>query len=153
MTSTLIGFFIFWGVWLFVPLLIDGTTAISYFFGAWRYDRSIRRKREALELKEFPSVTIIVPVHNGESYLAACMESIRDQTYPHDKLHVIVVDNLSNDRTQEVFDEEAAKPFGGRMQLVSLSFMGKSWALNAGIHVSDSELIFNRLREASSAKA
>jgi len=146
-TSTLIGFFIFWGVWLFVPLLIDGTTAISYFFGAWRYDRTIRRKREAFILprkgEAFPSVTIIVPVHNGESYLATCLASLRDQTYPHDKLHVIVVDNLSNDRTPEVFNEEAARPFGGRMEMISLSFTGKSWALNAGIHVSDSEFIFN----------
>jgi hypothetical protein len=50
MTSTLIGFFVFWGIWLFVPLLIDGTTAVLYFIGAWRYERGPRRKREQFEV-------------------------------------------------------------------------------------------------------
>ncbi|MCI0439396.1 MAG: glycosyltransferase family 2 protein, partial [Chloroflexi bacterium] len=143
MTSTLVGFFVFWGIWLFVPLLIDGTTAVLYFIGAWRYERGPRRRRERFRLPEFPTVAIIVPVRNGESYLANCLDSIRRQAYPQDRLHVIVVDNLSADRTREVFQEEQAKPFGGRMQLIELTFAGKAWALNAGIHMTDSEFICN----------
>jgi biofilm PGA synthesis N-glycosyltransferase PgaC len=142
-TATLIGFFIFWGIWLFVPLLIDGTTAASYFWGAWRYERKLRRKREAFQLAQFPTVALIVPVRNGEAYLANCLRSIRGQTYPQDRLHVIVVDNQSADRTQEVFQEEQAQPFEGRMDIISLAFKGKAWALNAGIHMSASEFICN----------
>ena len=126
MTSTLIGFFVFWGIWLFVPLLIDGTTAVSYFIGAWRYERGPRRKREQHTLTSFPTVAIIVPVRNGEEYLSNCITSIRNQTYPHEYLHIIVVDNKSDDRTQEVFREEQAKPFRGRMQLIDLAFAGKA---------------------------
>jgi biofilm PGA synthesis N-glycosyltransferase PgaC len=143
-TSTLIGFFVFWGIWLFVPLLIDGTTAISYFIGAWRYERTHRRRRQQAAIEPpYPTVTIIVPVYNGESYLASCLESIKQQTYPHDELHVIVVDNLSTDRTREVFEESASSGFGGRMELVSLSFRGKAWALNAGIYMSGSDYVCN----------
>ncbi len=120
MTSTLLGFFIFWGIWLFVPLMIDGTTAITYLIGAWRYERSHRRRRASFQLEDFPTVAIIVPVYNGETYLASCLDALRAQTYPHHMLQVIVVDNQSTDGTREVFQEEASKPFKGTMQLISL---------------------------------
>ena len=42
MTDELIGFVLFWGVWLFVPMLIDGTTAVAYFIGGWRSRPSTR---------------------------------------------------------------------------------------------------------------
>ena len=143
MTGNLLGFFIFWGIWLLVPLMIDGTTAISYFIGAWKYERSHRRKRAAFQLESFPSVAVIVPVFNGESYLANCLASLRAQTYPLDKLHVVVVDNHSTDATREVFHVEQAKPFDGRMELISLAFRGKAWALNAGIYMADSDFVCN----------
>jgi len=143
MTGNLIGFFVFWGIWLLVPLLIDGITAISYFIGAWKYERGHLRKRAAFQLEEFPSVAVIVPVLNGESYLANCMESLRSQTYPQDKLRVVVVDNQSTDGTREVFQAEQAKPFDGQMDLISLAFRGKAWALNAGIYMADAEFVCN----------
>lgn len=143
MTGNLVGFFVFWGIWLLVPLLIDGTTAISYFIGAWKYERSHRRKRAAFQLEEFPSVAVIVPVLNGESYLANCLEALRAQTYPQDKLRIVVVDNQSTDGTREVFQVEQAKPFEGRMDLISLAFRGKAWALNAGIYMADADYVCN----------
>ena len=143
MTSTLLGFFLFWGIWLFVPLLIDGSTAISYLIGAWRYEKSHRGLRRQYELESFPTIAIVIPVHNGEEYLASCLESMRRQTYPHDKIHVVVVDNQSTDRTREVFEEEMSRPFEGHMDLVSLSFKGKAWALNAGIHMSNTDYVCN----------
>ncbi len=143
MTDRLLGFFIFWGIWLFVPLLIDGTTAIAYFIGAWRAQRGLRRRRESFQLFDFPTVAIIVPVHNGEDYLARCLRSIRAQTYPQEKLTVVVVDNMSTDRTREVFERERAEPFGGAMSMVTLPFKGKAWALNAGIYVAEAEIVCN----------
>ncbi|MCH7625339.1 MAG: glycosyltransferase [Chloroflexi bacterium] len=143
MTDTLLGFFLFWGIWLFVPLLIDGSTAISYLIGAWRYERSQRGRRSVYELESFPTIAIVIPVHNGEEYLAHCLESMRRQTYPHEKIHIVVVDNQSTDRTREVFEEEMSKPFEGHMDLVSLAFKGKAWALNAGIHMSNTDFVCN----------
>lgn len=143
MTNTIIGFVVFWGIWLLVPLAIDGTTAIVYLFGAWRYQKKTRRKRRGFVLERYPTVAIIIPVHNGEAYLASCLESVRNQGYPGDRLHVIVVDNNSTDSTQVVYSSQLAEPFDGRMDLVSLDYAGKSWALNAGIHVSDADYICN----------
>ena len=49
-TDAILGFVLFWGVWLFVPLLIDGTTAVAYFIGALRSRKRYTRRAEEREL-------------------------------------------------------------------------------------------------------
>lgn len=143
MTDTLITFSLFWGIWLLVPMLIDGSTAVAYLIGAWKVKRQQMRKRRQIKLEHYPLVTIIIPVHNGAPYLKKCIASLRGQSYPHDKLEVFVVDNLSNDQTFNVFKEEQAQPFEGSLQWVSVPQRGKSYALNAGIHMSRGEYVSN----------
>jgi len=45
-------------------------------------------------------VIVCIPVYNGESYLAECLESVAKQTF--DDFSVLVVDNASTDRTPEI---------------------------------------------------
>jgi glycosyltransferase involved in cell wall biosynthesis len=52
--------------------------------------------------KEFPKVSIVIPVYNEEFYLPACLESIFNQDYPKDKLEIIIVDDKSEDKTVEI---------------------------------------------------
>jgi len=47
-----------------------------------------------------PTISIVIPVYNEESYLAACLEAIEQQSVA--PLEVIVVDNNSTDRTAAV---------------------------------------------------
>lgn len=47
-----------------------------------------------------PSVTLIVPVHNGESYLCACPQRLRALDPPADQS--IIVDDGSCDRSREL---------------------------------------------------
>jgi len=49
-----------------------------------------------------PSVTVIVPAYNEATRIAACIESLRAQTYPSELLQIIVVDNGSTDGTFEL---------------------------------------------------
>ena len=49
-----------------------------------------------MEKIEKPLVSVIVPVHNVESYLTRCVESLLQQTIA-DKLEVILVENGSCD--------------------------------------------------------
>jgi len=44
--------------------------------------------------------SIIIPVYNGEEYIHRAIECALSQTYPHKE--VIVIDDASTDRTQEV---------------------------------------------------
>ncbi len=43
-------------------------------------------------------VTIIIPIHDGESYIARCFDSLFRQTYSN--FEIFVIDNASTDRTQ-----------------------------------------------------
>jgi glycosyltransferase involved in cell wall biosynthesis len=49
-----------------------------------------------------PRCSIIVPVCDGETDIADCLDSLCSQEYPADRFEIIVVDNNSHDRTAEV---------------------------------------------------
>lgn len=53
-----------------------------------------------------PLVSVVTPVHNGEPYLAACVESVLAQTYAN--WEYIIVDNASTDRSLEIAGQYAA---------------------------------------------
>jgi glycosyltransferase involved in cell wall biosynthesis len=57
---------------------------------------------------EKPKVTIIIPTYNSDATLAACLCSVRNQSYS--PTEIIIVDNFSNDATVAI-----AKEFGTRM--------------------------------------
>lgn len=54
-----------------------------------------------------PRVSIGLPVFNGENYLAAALDSLLAQTYSDFEL--VISDNASTDRTQEICKDYAAK--------------------------------------------
>lgn len=56
-------------------------------------------------MKPEPTVSIIVPVYNVESYIQQCMDSILKQTYPN--IEVICVDDGSTDASGEIIDRYA----------------------------------------------
>lgn len=46
-----------------------------------------------------PSVSLVIVSYNGRNYLGPCLESIFSQSYPMDRVEVILVDNGSRDGT------------------------------------------------------
>jgi glycosyltransferase involved in cell wall biosynthesis len=54
-----------------------------------------------------PSVDIVVPVYNGESYLLDTLETINQQTYPY--IHVYVVDDHSTDSTPQILADHGSR--------------------------------------------
>src|SRR5690554_6896624 len=47
-------------------------------------------------------ISIIIPAHNEQQYIAECLTSLTSQDYPKDKYEIIVVDNNSKDLTKEI---------------------------------------------------
>lgn len=47
-------------------------------------------------------VSVIITTKNEEENIANCLESIKQQTYPQEKIEIIVVDNNSVDKTKEI---------------------------------------------------
>lgn len=76
-----------------------------------------------------PKVSVVVPVKNGEAYIAQALQSIFAQDY--EALEVIVVDDGSTDKTQAVVKNfSATKP----LRLITITqSKGVSNAINLGI--------------------
>lgn len=52
-----------------------------------------------------PLVSVVTPVYNGETFLAACIESVLSQNYSN--LEYVILDNSSSDGTSEIIDRYA----------------------------------------------
>lgn len=51
---------------------------------------------------DLPLISIIISCRNEEKFIGKCLDSILAQTYPKDKVEVLVVDGMSSDKTREV---------------------------------------------------
>jgi glycosyltransferase involved in cell wall biosynthesis len=60
-----------------------------------------------MELRMQPLVSVVMPVYNGEKYLAECMESVVSQTYSN--WEYLVVNNCSTDRTLDIATDFAKR--------------------------------------------
>ena len=142
--ESLIGFFFFWGIWLLVPMLVDGTGVLTQLVGVWVSEWKKRRKGSANgDLRTFPRVSLIIPAHNGGRSLSKTIRSLCDQTYPLKHMEVIVVDNGSTDNTERMFWERQWENPLGALHWISTPTPGKAWALNAGIHLATGDYVSN----------
>lgn len=81
-----------------------------------------------------PCVSVIIPAHNGDRFIAAAVESVLGQTYQN--FEIIVVDDGSTDRTATVL-----KPYFDRIRYVRQTNQGVAIARNRGVQLSRGELI------------
>ncbi|MBI4639086.1 MAG: glycosyltransferase, partial [Candidatus Tectomicrobia bacterium] len=81
-----------------------------------------------------PFVSIIIPVFNASKTIARTIEACLSQTYPQEKLEVIVVDDGSTDRTREIVTHYP-------VVLVSQRNSGPAAARNRGWRASKGEMI------------
>jgi glycosyltransferase involved in cell wall biosynthesis len=80
-----------------------------------------------------PFVSVVIPVKNGERFLAAATVTVLRQTYTH--YEIIMVDGQSEDRTAEI-----AKSFES-VRFIQQSGPGLSNAYNTGIEAAKGEFI------------
>ena len=73
--------------------------------------------QEVCRLSDLPFVSIVIPARNEEKFIGKCIESILNGTYPKDKLEILVVDGMSEDRTEEIVDRYKKR----------ISFLDKVW--------------------------
>lgn len=74
-------------------------------------------------------VSIIVPVYNVEAYLAQCIDSLINQTYPH--IEIILVDDGATDSSGQLCDDYAKRD--NRIQVIHKPNGGLSSARNAAL--------------------
>ena len=81
-----------------------------------------------------PLVSVVLPVFNGERYLAEAIESVFRQT--HQPLELVVVDDGSTDATPDVIAS-----FGERLCALRQANSGPSAARNRGVLVTRGEFV------------
>jgi cellulose synthase/poly-beta-1,6-N-acetylglucosamine synthase-like glycosyltransferase len=87
-----------------------------------------------------PLVTVCIPSHNGEGHLGAKLESLLAQSYPAEKIEILVYSDGSTDRTEEIVRQYAARD--PRIKLiVSEECRGKPTALNHMRREASGELL------------
>ena len=52
-------------------------------------------------------VTIVIPCRNEKKYIRACLDSILANDYPKDKVEILVVDGMSDDKTRAIIERYA----------------------------------------------
>jgi len=78
-----------------------------------------------------PFVSIIIPCRNEERFIGPCLESVLANDYPPDRLEVLVVDGMSEDRTRAIVQDHGARH--DRVKLLDNPKRITPTALNIGI--------------------
>jgi glycosyltransferase involved in cell wall biosynthesis len=86
-----------------------------------------------------PFVSIIVPCRNEEKFISKCLDSIIANDYSKDRLEVLVIDGMSEDRTREIVKEYSIRyPF---LKILQNPKKTTPAAMNVGIKASKGEII------------
>ncbi len=158
--SSLWSFLLIWGVWLITPVLVDGVDAVSRLATVWTHKRRRSKSERRILDDALPTVSVIIPAHNEVEVIDRCINSVKMQAYPHDRLEIIVIDDGSTDGTADRVEEHVdgtpapggyllrgrpikVGPFKGTLALIRNGHAGKAHALNAGLEASTGEIVMN----------
>jgi len=119
--------------------MIDESASEEKLWGLWckKFDKVLGE----VNLGAMPTVSIFMPVYNGQKYLAETVESILGQSYKNFEL--IITDDGSTDGTLEI--ARAYRQRDNRIKVVSLPHKGEVQARNEALrHVNpDSQYLLN----------
>ncbi len=87
---------------------------------------------------ELPTVSVIVPCYNEEATVIGTIESLKQLTYPKDKLSVIPLDAGSTDDTWSYLKRYEGDP---QISIYRKANGGKHTAVNLGIEKSASDIV------------
>ena len=107
-------------------------------------------KLNSIELGEnAPEITVVIAVHNGEKYIKSKIESIYSQSYPVDKIQIVIVSDGSDDATVRLI-----KNYPSVRLLENTTRKGKAVALNKGVASADTQyIVFTDIRQKISSNA
>lgn len=91
-----------------------------------------------------PKVTVLIPARNEESVIGRILQRTTELTYPRDKLEVVVINDASTDRTNEIAEKFAKEH--EHIQVLHRSVEsggnGKPAALNEGLKHATGEIVY-----------
>jgi glycosyltransferase involved in cell wall biosynthesis len=94
-----------------------------------------QRQSQLKDDHDIMHISVVVPFHNAERYIAECVEGILSQRYPTEHYEIVMVDNNSTDASAEI-----VKCYS-RVRLVSEEKQGAYAARNRGLREAKGEII------------
>jgi cellulose synthase/poly-beta-1,6-N-acetylglucosamine synthase-like glycosyltransferase len=124
---------------LAVTIFVASSVAMIYILGGYPLllARAARRGRPIRRAPIFPSISVVLPVYNGEVYLDQKLRSILALDYPKEKMDILVVSDGSTDGTEAI--TRNFEPWGVR--LLGLPRGGKATALNAAVQQARGDIL------------
>ncbi|MBI2548319.1 glycosyltransferase family 2 protein [Candidatus Woesearchaeota archaeon] len=116
-----------------IQLLTNTITVIFFVVILSYYVLLFIKRKSAIAEKKFNSISIIIPAHNEEKYIADCLASVIDARFDGDK-EIIVVDDGSKDKTSEIVARF-------KVTLLKTEHTGKSNAINKALALAKGDLI------------
>jgi len=86
-------------------------------------------------------VSIIIPCRNEEKFIGKCLDSIIAQDFPKEKLEVLVIDGMSEDRTREIINKSKIQNPKSKIQLINNPNKFIPCGLNIGIRKAKGKII------------
>lgn len=83
------------------------------------------------------SLSVIMPIFNGDKYLREAIDSVLNQT--HSDFEFIIINDGSSDNTSQIIHDYAKKD--SRIKIIERENRGLIYSLNQGINESENEII------------
>ena len=77
----------------------------GYFIQTIIFMIGMQKKFPKIKEEKIPTATIIVAARNEEENILRCLQSLDALIYPEGKLQIIIVNDKSTDRTDEIIEE------------------------------------------------
>lgn len=96
--------------------------------------------------EELPLVSIIMPTYNADKIIGESLQAIKEQTYPQEKIEILVIDGGSTDKTIDIAQSYGAKIINNPERLPEAA---KEIGLNScrgeyALYVDSDEMFINK---------
>lgn len=85
--------------------------------------------------------SVIIPAYNAEAFIGRCLESVIGQDYPKDRYEVIVVDDCSPDRQNDIVRQIASKTVVPVRLISHSNNLRQGGARNTGLRAAQGEYV------------
>jgi glucosyl-dolichyl phosphate glucuronosyltransferase len=91
-------------------------------------------------MNDLPFVSVIIPTYNRGKYLPITLDSFINQSYPKDRLEIIVANNNSTDNTKEIMEDYCERV--DNMGVVFEGRQGVHYARNSAAKIAQGDILY-----------